>query len=229
MALLRHDDGGFFVGPFPSSCSIRCSDGDPPDMDPPRGSVWHPSCGVSDGPTYWRRTTWTDTASWNPCGISRRDTEPRGEGHRQTMDFYRKAFGAVERMRMELPDTKRVVHGEVMIGDSIIMLGDEMPEHHCAGARQPQGDHRRAVRLRAGRRHGVQARHRGRVQGHDARGGHVLGRSRRRGPGPVRPQVESRDPQGRPFQGGDAQRGKAWFASKGGQSSREARRPSAPA
>ena len=30
-----------------------------------------------------------------------------------------------------MPDTKRVVHGEVMIGDSIIMLGDEMPEHQC--------------------------------------------------------------------------------------------------
>ena len=49
----------------------------------------------------------------------------------QTIDFYRKAFGAVERMRMELPDTKRVIHGEVTIGDSIVMLGDESPESQC--------------------------------------------------------------------------------------------------
>jgi uncharacterized glyoxalase superfamily protein PhnB len=49
----------------------------------------------------------------------------------QTIDFYRKAFGAVERMRMEVPDTKQVVHGEVAIGDSIVMLGDESHEHNC--------------------------------------------------------------------------------------------------
>ena len=48
----------------------------------------------------------------------------------RTVDFYRKAFGAVERMRLELPDTKRVVHAEVTIGNSIVMLGDESHERN---------------------------------------------------------------------------------------------------
>ena len=123
----------------------------------------------------------------------------------QTIDFYRKAFGAVERMRMELPDTKRVIHGEVTIGDSIVMLGDESPESQCLAPASLKGHHRRPVRLRAGRRRRVQARHRGRMQGHDGRRGHVLGRSRRGGSGPVRSPLESRYPQGRPLQGGNAQ------------------------
>ena len=42
----------------------------------------------------------------------------------KTVDFYRTAFGAEERMRMEMPGDKRVVHAEVTIGDSIVMLGD---------------------------------------------------------------------------------------------------------
>ena len=49
----------------------------------------------------------------------------------ETIDFYRKAFGAQERMRMEMPGSKHVVHAEVTIGDSIVMLGDESHERNC--------------------------------------------------------------------------------------------------
>ena len=43
------------------------------------------------------------------------------------MDFYKKAFGAVELERIADPDGK-VRHGEIKIGDSPFMIGDESPE-----------------------------------------------------------------------------------------------------
>jgi PhnB protein len=50
------------------------------------------------------------------------------------IDFYKKAFGATELMRMTQPDG-RIGHAEIKIGDSPIMLADEFPE---IGARSPQ-------------------------------------------------------------------------------------------
>lgn len=41
----------------------------------------------------------------------------------QAIEFYRQAFGAVEVFRIALPDG-RVVHAEIAIEDSIVMLGD---------------------------------------------------------------------------------------------------------
>ena len=49
------------------------------------------------------------------------------------IDFYKNAFGAVEQMRMPGPGGK-IMHAEVKIGDSPIMLADEMPE---MGVRSP--------------------------------------------------------------------------------------------
>ncbi len=46
------------------------------------------------------------------------------------IDFYRKAFGAKELFRMNSPDGK-VVHAELKIGDSMLMLSDEMPGGKC--------------------------------------------------------------------------------------------------
>jgi PhnB protein len=54
-------------------------------------------------------------------------------GATRAIDFYRRAFGAHEIARMDGPDGK-IAHGELKIGDSIIMLSDEMP----GGARSPQ-------------------------------------------------------------------------------------------
>jgi PhnB protein len=42
------------------------------------------------------------------------------------LDFYRRAFGAVELMRLVAP-TGAVGHAEIRIGNSVIMLADEMP------------------------------------------------------------------------------------------------------
>lgn len=42
------------------------------------------------------------------------------------LDFYRRAFGAVELMRLVSP-TGELGHAEIKIGNSVIMLADEMP------------------------------------------------------------------------------------------------------
>ena len=52
----------------------------------------------------------------------------------RAIEFYKRAFGAKERVRMEGPPGK-IAHAELQIGDSIFMLGDEMPG---MGARSPQ-------------------------------------------------------------------------------------------
>ena len=48
------------------------------------------------------------------------------KGGAEAIDFYRKAFGAEEILRMSGPGGS-VMHAEVKIGDSPIMLSDEMP------------------------------------------------------------------------------------------------------
>ncbi len=48
----------------------------------------------------------------------------------RAIEFYKEAFGAKERGVAKGPDGK-VMHAELMIGDSIIMLGDEYPEFGC--------------------------------------------------------------------------------------------------
>jgi|SRR6266481_8474419 PhnB protein len=45
----------------------------------------------------------------------------------RAIDFYRKALGAQERMRMAGPDGK-IMHAELKIGDSIIFISDENPQ-----------------------------------------------------------------------------------------------------
>lgn len=45
------------------------------------------------------------------------------DGAAEAIEFYKKVFGATERMRMPGPDGK-VVHAELMFGNSVVMLGD---------------------------------------------------------------------------------------------------------
>lgn len=56
-------------------------------------------------------------------------------GADRALEFYKKAFGAKERMRMPGPDGKAIMHAEMEIGDSVFMIGEECPE---MGARAPQ-------------------------------------------------------------------------------------------
>jgi uncharacterized glyoxalase superfamily protein PhnB len=57
-------------------------------------------------------------------------------GAAEAIEFYKKAFGAVEIMRLPYPDGSSILHAELKIGDSIIMLCDEVP--HAQGWRAPR-------------------------------------------------------------------------------------------
>jgi PhnB protein len=50
----------------------------------------------------------------------------------KAIEFYKKALGATERMRMTGPDGK-IMHAEIQIGNALIMLNDE-----CFGQRSPK-------------------------------------------------------------------------------------------
>ena len=52
-------------------------------------------------------------------------------GAAEAIDFYKRAFGAEEKERMPGPDGKSVMHAELKIGDSILMLSDEFPQMGC--------------------------------------------------------------------------------------------------
>jgi PhnB protein len=56
----------------------------------------------------------------------------RVRGAAEAIEFYRRALGAKETMRMQMPDG-RVGHAELQIGDAIIMLADEFPEMNIRG------------------------------------------------------------------------------------------------
>ena len=59
-------------------------------------------------------------------------------GAAKAIDFYTRALGAEERMRFPAPDGS-IMHAEIRIGDSTIMLGDEMLEHGAKGPRSLGG------------------------------------------------------------------------------------------
>jgi PhnB protein len=52
-------------------------------------------------------------------------------GAEAAIDFYRRAFGAEEVLRLPMGD--RIGHAEVRIGDSMVMLADEFPEMGALG------------------------------------------------------------------------------------------------
>lgn len=46
----------------------------------------------------------------------------------KAIDFYKKAFGAEELMRMPGPGGRGVMHAQIKIGNSILFLGEERPD-----------------------------------------------------------------------------------------------------
>jgi len=58
---------------------------------------------------------------------------------RKAIEFYQRAFSAEERYAMPGPDGKGVMHAELMIGNSIIMMGDEHPQQPCKSAETAGG------------------------------------------------------------------------------------------
>jgi len=56
----------------------------------------------------------------------------------RAIDFYTKAFAAIELYRMANPDG-RIGHAEILIGTSRIMLADEFPEMNVKGPQSLEG------------------------------------------------------------------------------------------
>jgi len=59
-------------------------------------------------------------------------------GASEAIEFYKKAFNATETSRMPGPNG-RLMHAQIRIGDSPIMVVDEMPEHGALGPKSLNG------------------------------------------------------------------------------------------
>lgn len=59
-------------------------------------------------------------------------------GAARALEFYKAAFGATERMRLEMPGGK-IGHAELQFGDSVVMLADEFPQMGAHGPQQYHG------------------------------------------------------------------------------------------
>lgn len=59
-------------------------------------------------------------------------------GASDAIAFYKKAFGAIEQMRVPGPDG-RLIHAAIQIGDSVVMLNDEFPEMDALGPKSRGG------------------------------------------------------------------------------------------
>ncbi len=53
---------------------------------------------------------------------------------RKAIEFYKKALGAKVLEVMSSPDGKGTMHATIQIGDSVLMMGDEMPNQQCRSA-----------------------------------------------------------------------------------------------
>ncbi len=56
----------------------------------------------------------------------------------RAIEYYKKAFGAQERMRMDAPGGK-IGHAELQIGDSMIMLSDTFPQSSVKSPKELSG------------------------------------------------------------------------------------------
>ena len=59
-------------------------------------------------------------------------------GAAAAIEFYKRAFGATEVMRMPAPDG-RIGHAELQLGDCRVMLADEYPQMDCRGPKSVGG------------------------------------------------------------------------------------------
>ncbi len=60
------------------------------------------------------------------------------QGAADAIEFYKKAFGATEVLRLTEPRGK-IGHAQLRIGDSLLMLADEYPEYGVLGPRSLGG------------------------------------------------------------------------------------------
>lgn len=60
-------------------------------------------------------------------------------GAADAIEFYKAAFGATEKDRMPGPDGRTLMHAEIVIGDSVIMMSDEFPDFGALSPSHYQG------------------------------------------------------------------------------------------
>ncbi|MGH7131962.1 MAG: VOC family protein [Phycisphaerales bacterium] len=70
----------------------------------------------------------TKTTKRIPAGYHTLTPHLAVRGAAKAIEFYKKAFGAVELHRSAGPDGKLIMHAELRIGDSPLLLHDEFPE-----------------------------------------------------------------------------------------------------
>ena len=80
----------------------------------------------------------TRKAKSSPQGLSTVTPHLVCAGAAEAIEFYKKAFGAKEEARMPGPDGK-IMHAMVRIGNSPVMLADEMPEWGSVGPKALHG------------------------------------------------------------------------------------------
>ncbi len=60
------------------------------------------------------------------------------DGAAQAIEFYKKAFGAVEQLRMPEENGKRLMHAQMTIDGYVFMLADDFPEYHGGKQHSPK-------------------------------------------------------------------------------------------
>ena len=95
----------------------------------------------------------------------------------EAIEYYKKAFGAKERVRMDAPDGK-IGHAELEIGDSLVMLSDPFPQATTRTPKELGGTSASVFMYRRGRRHGREGGSRRGRDEHDGGRRPVLGRPR---------------------------------------------------
>src|SRR5262245_19186625 len=74
----------------------------------------------------------TNAVKWVPEGMHSLTPHLVVAGAAEAIEFYKKAFGAVELTRMPAPGGE-LMHAALRIGNSVIMLVDEMPQWKSLG------------------------------------------------------------------------------------------------
>jgi PhnB protein len=80
-------------------------------------------------------------AQGNPQGIQALVPYIYVEDAAKALDFYAQALGATERVRMEIPGTGKVMHGEMTIGGNVFMLGEASQQYGHSTPKQLGGNH----------------------------------------------------------------------------------------
>jgi len=68
------------------------------------------------------------STKWQPEGFHTVTPQIAVSDATKAIEWYKKALGAEDQMVMKIPDTGKVMHGEVKIGDSIFFISDPHDE-----------------------------------------------------------------------------------------------------